>query len=1217
MSLTVRCFFSLFLLLSPSFAFSQTDSSSNRDLNNDGVYDSRDRAILWWITSKDRAVEFQTGIKSFTAHPSRVNFGQSSTLRWNVRGNPASISIDQGIGDVTNLQSIVVKPQVTTTYTLTAENARDSVTEQVTVYVKPKIVSFTSSPRTITSGEESTLQWNIEGELTEVSIDQGVGIVTGNSVIVSPVKTTTYTLTAVSSGGSTSRQITIFVKPKIISFTADPDVVAPDGKSTLSWEIAGEPAEVSINQGVGDVTGLTKTDIFPSASTTYTITAANQYGSATKTVRVGVKDIPIITSFTANTTVLTSGEQTILRWRVAGGDTLSLETKTVTTTSTATVTGVNKRVRPRETTTYTLTATNSSGSATAVVKVYILRIKSFTANPSVIASGGSSELQWEIEGEPTEVSINQGVGGVTGLNSVSVSPEEVTTYTLTARKTEGVRSRTLMKRVTVRIGNLPVIESFEANSTILTSGEAVVLNWRVTNSNSLSMTRETDSSTVTQTVTGRNVRYLPRAKTTYTLTATNDVGSVTATVQIYFFDITSFTAIPSSIEENSSSTLAWEIEGEPTEVSIDHDVGSDLNASGSRSVSPETTTTYTLTATKTEGSVTKTIRKRVSVRVKTPPIIESFTANKTLLVANSPEAILLRWNIIGDDPISVSLSKTVGSTTTSLFSSLPVNSSHSQSPIATTIYTLTASNSVGTVTATVKVYVLNVKEFRAVPLSVITGGKSTLSWEIEGEPDSVLITNDQNRDALNVKDSSSTVVTPMETTVYTLTAEKTDKLGVKRVTKEVTVIVIDLPVINSFTVSPPVVSCPELPCTVNVTLNWNVGEADTLSINKGIGPVTDQRLLEAGNITTSSPPQATTTYTLTATNSSGSITRDVTVSVLQVKSFTASPAVIISEHSVLRWDVGGSPSSISIRNNRDTNVLDVTGASSIIVTPKETTEYTLTVTETENSIEETITKVVTVYVLKIESFTANPESITEGDSSLLSWDVEGEPTEVSINRDVGDDLDASGNRSVTPEATTTYTLTAKKVDGSRTRTVQKSVKVTVTPPSSGFLGDNKLQDCEGCPSLLALPTALLGQDSTVAVEDVMDDSSLSAVGIQKVTWEQWQVCVNEGGCTDYDFPETSLDHPAVGIQLRDVAIYVDWLSSRTGKQYRLLEDQEWRSMMDHIVSGNAPEDIDLNSFVTDDDSMLELSFELLAPSTDLVFDLGFRVVRNIDFIDEE
>ena len=60
-------------------------------------------------------------VSSFSASPGTIIQGQSATLSWGVTGNPApTVTIDNGVGDVSNRTSITVSPTQTTTYTLTA-----------------------------------------------------------------------------------------------------------------------------------------------------------------------------------------------------------------------------------------------------------------------------------------------------------------------------------------------------------------------------------------------------------------------------------------------------------------------------------------------------------------------------------------------------------------------------------------------------------------------------------------------------------------------------------------------------------------------------------------------------------------------------------------------------------------------------------------------------------------------------------------------------------------------------------------------------------------------------------------------------------------------------------------------------------------------------------------------------------------------------------------
>lgn len=75
-------------------------------------------------------------IASFGASPGMVNAGQEFALTWNVTG-ATSISIDQGIGNVTGAVSKMASASAGITYTLTASNAQGSTTATTTVIVAP------------------------------------------------------------------------------------------------------------------------------------------------------------------------------------------------------------------------------------------------------------------------------------------------------------------------------------------------------------------------------------------------------------------------------------------------------------------------------------------------------------------------------------------------------------------------------------------------------------------------------------------------------------------------------------------------------------------------------------------------------------------------------------------------------------------------------------------------------------------------------------------------------------------------------------------------------------------------------------------------------------------------------------------------------------------------------------------------------------------------
>jgi len=82
-------------------------------------------------------------INSFSAYPSTINEGESSTLSWSVT-DAASVTIDHGVGTIALSGSTAVNPTTTTTYTLTATNATGSVTATTTVMVNPPAATYGS-----------------------------------------------------------------------------------------------------------------------------------------------------------------------------------------------------------------------------------------------------------------------------------------------------------------------------------------------------------------------------------------------------------------------------------------------------------------------------------------------------------------------------------------------------------------------------------------------------------------------------------------------------------------------------------------------------------------------------------------------------------------------------------------------------------------------------------------------------------------------------------------------------------------------------------------------------------------------------------------------------------------------------------------------------------------------------------------------------------------
>jgi len=76
----------------------------------------------------------------------------------------------------------------------------------------PVVAQFTAEPSTIQRGQSATLRWEVSGETSTVSINNGVGTVRSTgSQQVTPTSSTTYTLTATGPGGTITSSATVTV----------------------------------------------------------------------------------------------------------------------------------------------------------------------------------------------------------------------------------------------------------------------------------------------------------------------------------------------------------------------------------------------------------------------------------------------------------------------------------------------------------------------------------------------------------------------------------------------------------------------------------------------------------------------------------------------------------------------------------------------------------------------------------------------------------------------------------------------------------------------------------------------------------------------------------------------------------------------------------------------------------------------------------------------
>jgi len=263
--------------------------------------------------------------------PTTISSGESATITY-AASNADTVSINQGIGTVPSSGTRVVMPTESTTYTLTANNARGPVTCNVSVTVNsgtaqaPRIIAFTANPSTITAGQSSTLTWNVEGADT-VDIS-GLGTVASSgSQAVSPTATATFVLTARNRNGTSQANAPITVNagttppptqstaPVIGGCQATPNSITEAGASVTINYFSQNATAVTFSPAVAG-SGLNgPVTVTPTATTTYTLTAAganNQTATCTITVNVTPAPAPPVAVITGPSTIETINRQTTL-----------------------------------------------------------------------------------------------------------------------------------------------------------------------------------------------------------------------------------------------------------------------------------------------------------------------------------------------------------------------------------------------------------------------------------------------------------------------------------------------------------------------------------------------------------------------------------------------------------------------------------------------------------------------------------------------------------------------------------------------------------------------------------------------------------------------------------------------------------------------------------------------------------------------------------------
>ena len=112
------------------------------------------------------------------------------------------------------------------------------------------------------------------------------------------------------------------------------------------------------------------------------------------------------------------------------------------------------------------------------------------------------------------------------------------------------------------------------------------------------------------------------------------------------------------------------------------------------------------------------------------------------------------------------------------------------------------------------------------------------------------------------------------------------------------------------------------------------------------------------------------------------------------------------------------------------------------------------------------------------------------------------------------------------------------------------------------------RDCADCPEMVVIPAGSFTMGSSSSESGRYDDegpqhpvriTSPFAAGKFEVTFDEWDACVRDRGCTQNPSDQGwgRGKRPVINVSWEDAKSYIQWLSRRTGKSYRLLTEAEW------------------------------------------------------------
>jgi formylglycine-generating enzyme required for sulfatase activity len=125
-------------------------------------------------------------------------------------------------------------------------------------------------------------------------------------------------------------------------------------------------------------------------------------------------------------------------------------------------------------------------------------------------------------------------------------------------------------------------------------------------------------------------------------------------------------------------------------------------------------------------------------------------------------------------------------------------------------------------------------------------------------------------------------------------------------------------------------------------------------------------------------------------------------------------------------------------------------------------------------------------------------------------------------------------------------------------------------PGDSFRECAAAEGADDCPEMVVVPNGAfnMGSDNNEpghilyeGPRHLVKITEPFAVGKYEVTWQEWEACVQTQGCSqtsqNRDSGYGKGRKPVINVSWEEAKAYVAWLSSMTGKTYRLLTEAQW------------------------------------------------------------